>query len=266
MAESPPLAKSRLESALENVRLFFELQLKPLGLNEKQIDDQTLEELKMSLEKIDKTIDHPESFGKLRLTIGGETGLIIVRQDSSAHFEVDILPILLERRTRIIARIRHLEIQADVSKIEEEIAKSSGDPTTQRNLEEELEEKRLEDTRLEQTRLRDRQPRSTAGTNREFGDGIDSRDRDDQDLWLQVELQARKTAIRQSWFARESVASLVGGILLLALATTMIIAMFSGTTVSEIVSNAFLVILGYFFGQAVRERVEKSEPANEVSK
>jgi len=46
----------------------------------------------------------------------------------------------------------------------------------------------------------------------------------------------------------------------------MIIAMFSGTTVSEIVSNAFLVILGYFFGQAVRERVEKSEPANEVSK
>lgn len=79
-------------------------------------------------------------------------------------------------------------------------------------------------------------------------------------------MQARKTAIRQSWFARESVASLVGGILLLALATTMIIAMFSGTTVSEIVSNAFLVILGYFFGQAVRERVEKSEPANEVSK
>ncbi|MGH3973097.1 MAG: hypothetical protein ACRDS9_07205 [Pseudonocardiaceae bacterium] len=255
-----------MESALENARKFFEPQLKKLGLNEKQIDDQTLEELKVSLETVDRAIDHPESFGKLRLSIGGETGAIIVKQDSSAHFEVDILPILLERRARIIARIRHLEIQADVSKIEEEIAKSPSDSTKKRSLEAELQEKKREDTRLEENMLRAQQARSAAGKNRDFDDGTDSPDQNNQDLLLQVELQARRTAIRQSWFARESVASLVGGILLLALATTMIVAMFSGTTVSEIISNAFLVILGYFFGQAVRERAGKGEPANESSK
>lgn len=129
-----------------------------------------------------------------------------------------------------------------------------------KSLEEELEEK-LEEARLGEDRLRDQQVPTAAGKSRESSGEANSLNRNDQNLWFQVELQARKTAIRQSWFARESVVSLVSGLLLLALAATMIVAMFSDTAVSQIISNAFLVILGYFFGQAVRERVEESTSA-----
>jgi hypothetical protein len=248
------------EQLLEGIRNFFEPQLVRLGLSESQIDSYILEDLKVYLETIDKAIDHPESFGVLRLSFNAEAGAIIVKQDSSSHIEFGILPILLERRTRIINRIRHLEFEADLSNLEEEIAKSQTDPTKLKSLEEELEEKKLEEARLGEDRLRDQQVPTAAGKSRESSGEVNPLNRNDQ-LLFQVELQERKTAIRQSWFARESVASLVGGLLLLALATTMIVAMFSDTAVSQIVSNAFLVILGYFFGQAVRERVEESTSA-----
>ncbi|WP_345423514.1 hypothetical protein [Pseudonocardia xishanensis] len=42
----------------------------------------------------------------------------------------------------------------------------------------------------------------------------------------------------------------MGSLLLVALAVTVIVAMFRGAEVMQIVSSAFLVILGYFFGQA----------------
>ncbi|GIJ10959.1 hypothetical protein ACFFMR_17105 [Micromonospora andamanensis] len=232
--------------ALEVARKFFEPQLSQLGLGKDQIQRQTLDELKISLEVIDKAADHPDSFGKLRVSITPQSGAIIVKDETSAHFEVGILPILLERRMHILARIRALEVEQEVSNLEEELAQSSDDAEKSRLIEDELEEKRGEETLL--------QERLTGGA------GVANSGR--EELLFQVELQARKTAIRQSWFARESVASLVGGLLLMVLATTMIVAMFAGTTVSDIISNAFLVILGYFFGQAVRERPDQAVAAN----
>jgi hypothetical protein len=80
-----------------------------------------------------------------------------------------------------------------------------------------------------------------------------------RNLKLEVDLQERRTAIRQSWLARESIASIVGAILLLLLAGTLIVAMFTGTTVVDVIANSFLLILGYFFGQSVgRDSVAKS--------
>lgn len=230
-------------------RRFFEPQLRTLGLAEDQVRGQNLAELKVSLQTIDKAIEHPESFGTLRMKATVH-GFVVVTQESSAVVAVGILPILLERRIQILNRIRQIEVEEDVTKLEEELAKSSADTEKSRRIEDELEAKRKEESRLQQL---------AAESSRREEDRVEKR--------LQVELQAKKTAIRQTWLARESVASLIGGLLLLALATTLVVAMFSATPVSEIVSSAFLVILGYFFGNSVRERSAQDGspglPANE---
>jgi hypothetical protein len=70
----------------------------------------------------------------------------------------------------------------------------------------------------------------------------------------QVLIAERRSRMRRSWFERESVASIVGAFLLLALGITLIVAMFIGVAPTEVVTSAFLLILGYFFGQAVDRR------------
>jgi uncharacterized membrane protein len=73
-----------------------------------------------------------------------------------------------------------------------------------------------------------------------------------------VELKERKSAIYRSWLERESVASIVGAFLLLMLGISLVVAMFVGTAATEIVTSSFLLVLGYFFGQATdRQRSER---------
>mgnify|MGYP006915172664 CR=1 FL=1 len=50
--------------------------------------------------------------------------------------------------------------------------------------------------------------------------------------------------------ARESIASIAGGVLLVGFAVILVVAMFIGTTPTAVISDAFLIVLGYFFGQA----------------
>lgn len=59
----------------------------------------------------------------------------------------------------------------------------------------------------------------------------------------------RKSKIWLSFLQRESAASIIGGIVLLMLTVSLISGMIFGRE-SQILSNGFLVILGYFFGQS----------------
>ena len=81
----------------------------------------------------------------------------------------------------------------------------------------------------------------------------------ERELQLQIQIRERKAAIYRSFLERESVASVVGALLLLALAATLIIGMFTHVTAPDIVANAFLLILGYFFGQAATRDRKSSE-------
>lgn len=51
---------------------------------------------------------------------------------------------------------------------------------------------------------------------------------------------------------RESIASIMGAILMLFITLAIIMGMFTGKAAPDILGNAFLVILGYFFGQSVQ--------------
>jgi hypothetical protein len=66
---------------------------------------------------------------------------------------------------------------------------------------------------------------------------------------LEIQRKEALAALRRAWLERESVASIVGALLLLSFGVTVIVSMFTHTRASQIVTSAFLLILGYFFGQ-----------------
>jgi hypothetical protein len=55
----------------------------------------------------------------------------------------------------------------------------------------------------------------------------------------------------------------VGAALLVVLAATIIVAMFMKIEVSTLLSNSFLIILGYFFGQSTERRSGRESLSSE---
>jgi VIT1/CCC1 family predicted Fe2+/Mn2+ transporter len=66
---------------------------------------------------------------------------------------------------------------------------------------------------------------------------------------IKIELAERRSRLWRSFLERQSVATMLGALLLILMFLFIAIAAGSGAKVPELVSNAFLVILGYFFGQ-----------------
>ena len=79
---------------------------------------------------------------------------------------------------------------------------------------------------------------------------------------LEMERTERRAAVRQQFLARESVATIVGGFLLLVLSTALIVAMFTATAVPTILSNGFFIILGYFFGQTAGRAAARTDASS----
>jgi hypothetical protein len=73
---------------------------------------------------------------------------------------------------------------------------------------------------------------------------------------IEIKRFKERSRVYRSFLERESVATIIGALLLLILGATHIIAMFTGTATSDILNNSFLIILGYFFGQTVSKRAE----------
>ena len=111
---------------LKIMKTFFEPQLIALGLSSDQIGRQTKDELEQSLERVNEAIQNPNSFGTLRLQITAETGWVIARTGSDSNVEeVNILPLLLERKKLILDRLRSLRVNEEFSEVQK-AAKSAG--------------------------------------------------------------------------------------------------------------------------------------------
>lgn len=96
--------------------------------------------------------------------------------------------------------------------------------------------------RQELSRFIENQQQELAAKIREMDDGLTADAR-------RLILQERRWRMRRSLLEREPAAVLIGGLLLTVIATALLIGMFTNTAVPEIVSSAFLLILGFFFGQ-----------------
>ncbi|MGW3181676.1 hypothetical protein ACWDD9_20615 [Kitasatospora sp. NPDC001119] len=70
---------------------------------------------------------------------------------------------------------------------------------------------------------------------------------------------AHKSALRRSWWSRESVAGTVGAALLAVFGLCIAIGMWFKHDPPQLMGNAFLLVLGYFFGQGA-ERKSSHQP------
>lgn len=69
-----------------------------------------------------------------------------------------------------------------------------------------------------------------------------------------LEILDNKSQIWSRILAKESIASIMGGFILLIMSLSLLAAMFFDIETTKIIESAFLLILGYFFGQAVSKK------------
>ena len=230
--------KVKEEAFRGKVRKFLEPRLHYLGLSEKQIAKQSLDELNESLTQLDNLLAHPELFfDDSDKTV--KVNLILNELGPSEGILIHLHPILLERKSQILERIALLRPREQMADLKEVVVNTVDDLNLRESLLREIEHgaaKASTEADLLQLELRQT-----------------DKERENFELLRQerlITLAERRSKMRKSWFERESIASIVGAVLLLGLGIALIVAMFIGTTTSEVVTSGFLLILGYFFGQA----------------
>jgi hypothetical protein len=218
-------AFDNLEAAREGIiRRNVEPQLKRLGLSVEQIEKQTLGELEQSLTKINDGIADPETFGPLKL----------------GNIELGILPLLLERKSLILSRIKSLVGEQRIESLQDLVA-TVADPELRAKIKSELSSIAEHSRRAAEQEIAAIQAQAEQITKRDVAVAT-----------LSAELFERRLHALTGFFTRESMATYVGAFLLIVLTFVQVVAMFLGATYkSEIISNAFLLLLGYFFGQSV---------------
>lgn len=218
------------------MRAYFEPALENIGLSEKQIESQTLKELQVSLNNVNDAIKHPEGFGSMQLSLQAKQAVSsLLATSPEGQMSIGILPVLLERKCLILRRISVLHPEEQLSDLKMVVVDSVVDPKARVSLLESIERSKRE--AVAQVQSLHLQAEQTF-QQREHA------------MLLGLEMTERKSAIYRSWLERESVASIMGALLLSCLGTALVIAMFTHTIVPQMVSSSFLLVLGYFFGQA----------------
>ena len=248
--------------SVETAKQYFEHQLTPLELNQEQLERQSLPELEASLGRINDAIAHSESFGVLRLKITTDGRVIITPIQSEAHQEIGISPLLLERKKMILERIALLKGENRLGNIQEIIHQVLEGPTRE-NIQDQLEKfkaelatERQQTKEVEQEQSRVQLEQQLNAEERRVKLEIELKE-------AQAKLGAEQSKMRtqsfQAYLNRETIATLIGAILLGFLTVAQFIGMFTSTKPTEIMNNTFLIILGYFFGQSVNKTVVNSK-------
>lgn len=243
MGVAPSIKASTVNPSdvLKHAKVFFEPQLAALQLGIEQIESQTLEELEQSLERVNIALANPNSFGIYDITM--TSGVTIANIETRGH--IGILPILLERKKLILDRINAIKGSEKIESLRDSINKIA-DETVKSKLEKQLTDLELESQkwRKQSEELEQAQLQAQAKMQTEV---------------QKVKILQMRSQVWLSLFERESVATIVGSVLLIIITGCLLLAMFRGTATSEIINNSFLVILGYFFGQTVSRNSSKTK-------
>jgi hypothetical protein len=173
--------------------------------------------------------------GTANLKFSAEVGWFIAVGDSEAHAQVSILPLLLERKSLILKRIGDLQPQQQIDDIKGAVASLVSDDDLRGELLDSIQQS---------------EGKAVAQATIQEQEAILVEEQRERFVRLEVELQERRSDIWLSFLHRNSVASIIGAMLLLGLGVALVVAMFTHTSITEVVANSFLLILGYFFGQA----------------
>lgn len=225
----------------EQIQSYFEAQLRELDLAKEQVEVQTLDELRQSLETVNEVLKHPDSFGTLSFKVTADSGVILTPSREDAHFERGVLQILLCRKRLILERIRALTASEKIESIQELINKvEDSEVRVELN-------KEVTDFKDEAQRLREQ---SKEVEQEQSQEAIKTKTELER---LKMELFERRSKVWFSLLERESAATMLGGFLLLIILIVHVTAIFAKFSMPEILNNAFLIILGYFFGQSTND-------------
>lgn len=194
----------------------LEQRLETLGLGRNQIENyETVEELENSLERLNECLNeiNPSPF-----TLSG----------------VFYSKYINERKKLILDRICLLK---------GEQIKAVVDDTSERHSREEI--KNEVDNLLSEIEETKKKSKEIDGEQKEL----------ELKIWLsQEEMRIKqRESISRTWLSfleKESMASILGGFLLLSILIAQLVSLFQKLEVPDILNNSFLVILGYFFGQS----------------
>lgn len=216
---------------------YYEPQLKSVGLGKDDIQSQTLPDLEKSLQKVDDAILRKDTFGTVRFKATPDGQIVVSTTDEG--IETSIGPTLLARKALIVERMRQLRTIEDVGSLRNIVEANVAEPAKAKIIEKiEKVEREASEWREKVQEIEDAQKEEKLKLDAEL-----------VRMEAEGKLFERRAAVWQTFLARESVASVVGSILLLVIAMGLLIAMFTGIQTTEIVGNAFLVLLGYFFGK-----------------
>lgn len=221
----------------------YETELHSIGLGQAQLLGQSLPELRDSLERINDAIKNPDSFPKFNIAMGGRVGVpYVTSRTAESHYQVTILTTLLERKKLILDRIRDLESNDKFDSLHDLINKKVSDPEVQEKLSEELNRYVVDSHNLKEQYQQVVNAQS---------DQLEQSEADK--LKLSMELWERRSKMLLPFLERESAATIIGAILLLIIALAHLIALGFNLVVSQTLDSAFLLILGYFFGQSTSQ-------------
>ncbi|GAA5021814.1 hypothetical protein [Streptomyces siamensis] len=222
-------------------------QLDSLGLGRRELREQSIEELEASLERVNDAMAHPESFGVFHAKVSAEAGLIITQSGSEGHVTLGIMPLLLQRKRLLLERIKELRPQEQLASVRRDVLENVVDSDLKEQVLTLIDDRLAAEKEL--SAQLDKESKALERTAEVRA----------AQMRLDVELKERRSEIYKSLLERETVAGLIGPILLLLLAVSLIIAMFTQTQITTTVSNSFLLVLGYFFGQTTNRKGKRSK-------
>jgi hypothetical protein len=238
MGRSPKLPNEIKFDYLSLLRSFNTELLNSHGLLPEQIEKQSLDELENSLNEVNELIQHSDEFGKLKLKLNPEIGPVVVTQGSDYHYEVNILPLFLEVKKLILNRKKSLTSDQKIENLKNVVNNNANPDELQDEIKSELNSDDIKQIDIELKRTEELQ------LSAEVKGLLLMKKAEDDHLKL-------KSDILKSFLEKESVATIIGAFLLLFIAFSEVFFNYLNIKPSDVVNNAFLLILGYFFGQSI---------------
>lgn len=212
-----------------------------LNISQTDLDKFSIKDLRSELQKIDEFLNDPNDEKVYTYLIKQDFIFEDLINFDLTRISYNTGQYLIEKKREIIDLIREKEEEQKIESISE-LIKTIPEKDIQQKIKQELKELGEQSNKF---KIEDKK--------------LDAEEEKFKSEQRQLELQQSKLEIfdkkSQVWlriFGKESIASILGGFLLLVMSISFIAAMFTGTEVSNIVESAFLLILGYFFGQSVK--------------
>jgi hypothetical protein len=204
-------------------------RLMALGLGKDQISQQNIKELNQSLHRIDSCIVRPESFlqQKFKDSINSVT-----------DFKLKIVPLLIERRMFVLESIDELVSRRKIYNLKR-LAKRIPDIRVKSSIEKSLDDLQIKNSILKKEYQKLEKLRLNIYSEQQKFSSIFK------------ELTQRRDKTSKYFQSRESITTLMMGILLILITFLIGIAPFVNIQVPDILNSTFLIILGFFFGQTM---------------